>query len=415
MGTAAVGQINLALEPLTAQGVQAVLPNTVLAATINTGITQPATNVAGYHLELTVLANTVTGAITITGTNAAGGAITEVTPTIPIPPVDGQSPELECFKYVTAQAFYSLTSLTVPGGMVAGGGLARVGAMVYGKYLLPSEFKYDDKRGEYSPNEHRGFSARHTNIQHLTIEEGGDITQSLYPETSLWIAYLLFGNPASIDTASNTSTTLLKSAATSSPITLTTGPGPDSTIQFVVSSSVAIGVITVTGKNYAGATITEAVAANGSNGNGTFVTVNTYWSITSITYTGLGSASIDINAINGPNSLLLATSVIATMTLTTPPLAPGQQLIFVVAGTAVAGTITIVGTNPRGQGYYRSDYRACHGRGQLLHKQYLCYRYHQPVYDDRNDSRDHSGLQYVWLDLQMERYCQCHHLPYSLS
>ena len=348
MGTAAVGVINIDLESLTNQGVQPLLPNTALATNIASGFTQPV-NGTGVHIEMTVLANTTTGVVTINGTAPGGAVISEPTPTVPAPPANTQSPELAAFKYVTTQAFATVTSVTMPSGLANGGGLIRLGGIDFGKYLLPSEMKYDDKRAEYSANEHRNLPARHTNVMHLPIEETGDITQSLYPETSLWIAYMLFGNPVFIGPASNAATTLLKSAASASPIVLTTQPGPGSQIQFVVSGSTATGNITINGTNFLGAAISEVVAANGTNGNGTYTSVNAYWTITSITYTGLTTGSITVNAINASNNLLVGTAVAANMTLATPPLLPGQNLIFSVSGTAIAGTITVVGTDPRGR------------------------------------------------------------------
>src|SRR6266851_2204523 len=94
----------------------------------------------------------------------------------------------------------------------------------------------------------------------------------------------------------------LKSAATSSPITLTTAPTTIAAacyLQFVITSASASGVISVSGVNFAGGSINETLSPSG---NGTYTTTNAYAGTPTITYTGLTSASINVNGLALPYS-----------------------------------------------------------------------------------------------------------------
>jgi hypothetical protein len=56
-----------------------------------------------------------------------------------------------------------------------------------------------------------------------------------------------------------------------------------------------------------------------------------------------------------PTSLLSSTAIAASMTLTTPPSAPGQFLIFTISSNTASGTIVVNGTDQYGNPYASSE------------------------------------------------------------
>ncbi len=95
----------------------------------------------------------------------------------------------------------------------------------------------------------------------------------------------------------------LKSAATSSPITLTNPPTNISLLgtflQFVITGAGASGSIAIVGTDYVGNALSETVSATG---NGTFTSVNAYFATSSIAVTGLTGYSINVVGLGKPFS-----------------------------------------------------------------------------------------------------------------
>lgn len=56
-----------------------------------------------------------------------------------------------------------------------------------------------------------------------------------------------------------------------------------------------------------------------------------------------------------PTVLLASTAIAVSMTLTTPPVAPGEFLIFAITSNTASGTIVINGTDPYGNAYGSSE------------------------------------------------------------
>lgn len=344
MGSSGLGVAAFALEPPGAQGEQLLLAATAMAASVVVSNNPPGNQ--GGRVELTALGVTTPGTVTVNGTSPSGASINEVTSNIPAQASNVQSPEIGAFKYLTQKIFATVTSLACSAGLLTGGGLVRAESIVAEKYLFPADdFELNPIYGTESANEFSNVPVRHRNIQQLLLDSAWQYTQSLYPETSLAIAYLLFGAPVSVLPLA-ASTTLLKSAATSSPISLTPAVlPPGSILQFVVSGAGAAGTIVLAGTNFQGATIGETITASG---NGTFPSTLNYWTITSITVTGLTGYSINVNSI-GP-SQLNANGLCSTYSgVTTQPALPGMGLIFVVSGASTGGSIVLAGTNPMGQ------------------------------------------------------------------
>jgi hypothetical protein len=94
---------------------------------------------------------------------------------------------------------------------------------------------------------------------------------------------------------------VLKTAATTSPITLTTGPtnqgASGAFLQFVITGASVGGTIAVTGTDVTGTSVSDNLAPSG---NGTYQTTNAYIAVTSITVTGLTGYSITVNGLTSP-------------------------------------------------------------------------------------------------------------------
>lgn len=141
--------------------------------------------------------------------------------------------------------------------------------------------------------------------------EGSDEVQVvMLANNSTWASGRIFSGGITVDGAANNTSGVqigqqasltLKSAATTSPITLTNIPTTVSLLgcflQFVITGASTSGTISVSGTNY------QDSAANDTlnpTGNGTYVTTNSYESVSSITWTGLTGASINVVGLGVP-------------------------------------------------------------------------------------------------------------------
>lgn len=72
-------------------------------------------------------------------------------------------------------------------------------------------------------------------------------------------------------------------------------------------------------------------------------------------YTCIGNTPTITTIPSSATSLLASTAIAATMTLTTPPTAPGQFLIFAITTNTASGTIVVNGTDQYGNAYGSSE------------------------------------------------------------
>jgi hypothetical protein len=133
--------------------------------------------------------------------------------------------------------------------------------------------------------------------------EGSDVMQVvILASTVSWKGGTVFG-PSHFGSGiqiGQKATGILKTAATTSPITLTNAPNtvaPSVILQFVITGAGASGSLALVGFDIAGGALSETVTCSG---NGTFVSVNAYSSLTSATVTGLTGYSITINGLGVP-------------------------------------------------------------------------------------------------------------------
>lgn len=72
-------------------------------------------------------------------------------------------------------------------------------------------------------------------------------------------------------------------------------------------------------------------------------------------YMLIGTTPVVTTVPSSSTSLLASTAIAATMTLTTPPTAPGEFLIFTITGNTASGTIVIGGTDQYGVAYASTE------------------------------------------------------------
>lgn len=72
-------------------------------------------------------------------------------------------------------------------------------------------------------------------------------------------------------------------------------------------------------------------------------------------YMAFGNTPTITTVPSAGTSLLASTAIAATMTLTTPPTAPGQFLIFAITTNTLSGTIVVNGTDQFGNAYASSE------------------------------------------------------------
>lgn len=309
--TAAKGQINIILEALANQGMTPLLSNAAAAASLSL-TTQPVTSAnAGSRLVVWVMSAPTSGSVptfTLTGTDINGNAQSEGPINVPFANPAAQNAVVGKFEYVTTKIFKTVNANGLTTTNLSGTGAT---ISVYGvqgaKYLVPGVLKSKKKFEKFSPNEHRNLLDKDTKRQQtknvVTLEE---LAQTVYPENSIWVAYMVTGSVPTITTIPASPTTKLAATAVSgSPLSLTTQPvAPGEALILTVASSSATGTIQLTGTDHYGNTgVTETIAANGngSNGNGTYYSANIYSAINAsgIVVTGLTSGTLAVTGVFG--------------------------------------------------------------------------------------------------------------------
>src|SRR5579885_1779408 len=228
--TAAKGQINICLEPLTNQGLQPLLVNAAAAASMSL-TNQPVTSTQqGARLVIWVMSAPTSGSaptITIAGTDSNGNAITAGPITIPFASPAAQSAVVGKWEYVTTKIFKTVNASGITTTNLSGtGATITIQGAQDGKYLEPGVLKAKKKLEKFSPQEHRNLLDRHTRrVQTKNVCTLDELSQVIYPENSLWLAYMLTGSTPTVTTLPASPTSLLASTAVSgSPLSLTTQP-----------------------------------------------------------------------------------------------------------------------------------------------------------------------------------------------
>jgi hypothetical protein len=297
MGTAAKGTLGLVLENIASPGPPLLYSGPASASFSLT--TQP-NGSTGMRLFIIVQGNTTTGTVTIVGTAPGGSAATETTPTIPIQ-LASQSAQVNAFEYVTT-AIYS----TVNASGVTITGLTNAQISIYGiqtaKFLIPSLAQFSNPYDYFSPQEARGLLDRDTkNLQLIKKSTIDKLDQALYPENSLFAAYMGVSANPQVSTIPAAPTSLKASALVSgSPISLTTQPTPPGMVLiFTVTGASASGTINITGVNQWNIAVNNEVIT--ASGNGTYYSANVYSSVAAsgITFTGLTGGSVTITGVYG--------------------------------------------------------------------------------------------------------------------
>lgn len=301
MGTSAKGTLGVVLESLTTPGLQLLYSGAVSASFSLT--TQPSGS-TGMRLLILVQGNTATGTVSVAGLNVSGGSISETTPTIALPPA-GQNSTVTEAEYVTTNVYASVNS-----NGVTTTGLTNGIITIYGiqgaKYLIPCLADIEKDYKYFVPKEARGLLDEETSMQQQVIDgKISKIDQALYPEDSLFLAYMGISNTPTVTTIPASPTSLKSSAAISGgPFSLTSQPlTPGQVLIFTVTGSSATGTIAITGTNQYGVAVSETItaAAGGSNGNGTYYSSNVYSAVNAsgVAFTGLTSGSCAITGVFG--------------------------------------------------------------------------------------------------------------------
>lgn len=304
--TAAKGQINLVLENLSNQGMTPLLNNAAIASSMSL-TSQPLTSPGtGQRLVLWIQNAMATGTITIAGTDINGNSISEGPITIPQMNAAVQSSFVGKWEYETVKVFKTVNAngITTTG---ATNSTITIQGISAAKFEIPGILKTKKKFDKFSPNEHRNLLDKDTRrMQTLCKVTVDELSQPcVYPENSIWIAYMLTGSVPTVTTLPASPTSLLSATAVAATMSLTTQPSyPGMAFILTVASSTAVGTIGITGTNQFGQSgITETINANagGSNGNGTYYSANVYSSIaaSAITTTGLTSGTLAISGVYG--------------------------------------------------------------------------------------------------------------------
>lgn len=310
MGTAAVGSIGFAFEPLATPGEQVDNANAILAygaVAATTSATNQPSGSSGMRLHIYVYNNTATGTVTVSGKDLSGNSVSETTPTIPVTNPAALTQEQGRFDYVTKQVYASIDSSGITTTGLTGGNI-KIGGIAAARYLMPATAKIIAKYGQTNPDEHRALPDMTTHKIQTVKDVDVELEQILYPDESLWVAYALLNNAVSgsITTSPGTATSLLSSTAVAgSPLSLTTQPtAPGMKLIFVVTSASGSGTIALTGTDVYGHAATETIAGSG---NGTYYSTNTYSAIAAsgIAVTGFTSGSVAITGVYGWNRTFL--------------------------------------------------------------------------------------------------------------
>lgn len=371
MGNAALGRIGIALESLTNPGMVLLLGPTLISNLPASLTTQPnavsgQSIWSGMRIYVEVRGNNQTGTLTFTGKDfsQAQNALSETTNVIPIAGTGANQGPF--YPYTTKAVFSAINASGVTvGGSGLTGGIITIWGVQAARFATPAMFEVpEEKNPPYSPQEIRGTLSRNTNIQRLNriVDVPAFKTTFLPDNNALWFGRSTIGSsPTQGFLPANASALALKTSSVVSggPFSLTTQPnvlGAYAQLQFVVTGSSVVGTIVVAGISRSGAAISETIQANGTNGNGTYTSVNFYQTVNAsgVSFTGLTSGSCAINGLYPTQLLAITTvaSIVATpASLTAQPntVGPDSLLQITVSASSANGVIGIAGTNRFGQ------------------------------------------------------------------
>lgn len=304
--TAAKGQINLILEALANQGMQPLLTNAAAAASMSL-TTQPVTSQnAGSRLVVWIFNAPTSGSvptITIAGTDINGNSITEGPINISFASVKAQNSVVGKWEYVTTKIFKTVSANGITTANLTSATTISVLGAQGAKYLIPGVLKCKKKLDKFSPQEHRNLLERHTNrVQTKNVCTLDELSQVLYPENSLWLAYMLTGSVPTVTTLPASPTSKLASTAVSgSPLSLTTQPvAPGEFLIFSFSGTSVAGTVAIAGTDINGNAQSETVTIPANN-SGNYYSANLYKSVNAsgLTITGLTAGSITVTGVFG--------------------------------------------------------------------------------------------------------------------
>lgn len=308
--TAAKGQINICLEPIDNRGMQPLLTNAAAAASMSL-TTQPVTSsVQGARLVVWVMSAPTSGTvptITIAGKDINGNSITEGPVNVALANPAAQSAVVGKWEYVTTKLFASVDASGITTtGLVGTGATVTVQSAQGAKFLVPGVLKAKKELKKISPQEHRNLLDKDTHrVQTTNVCTLDELKQVLYPENSLFVAYMITGSVPTVTSIPATPTVKLAATAVSgSPLSLTTQPvSPGEKLILTVASSTATGSIQISGTDNYGNTVSETItcAQGGTNGNGTYYSSNVYSAVAAsgITTTGLTTGTLAISGVFG--------------------------------------------------------------------------------------------------------------------
>lgn len=315
--TAATGQINICLENLSHQGMQPLLTNAAPASSMSL-TTQPVTSaVQGARLVVWCMSapQAGNGTITIAGKDIAGNSISEGPITIPAPPIGAQSAVVGKWEYETTKLFASVDSSGITTtNLASSGATLTMFAIQGGKFLLPGKLKTKKKPEKFSPEEHRNLLDKDTHrVQTKNVCTLDELSQVVYPENSLWVAYMITGSVPTVTTVPASPDSLLASTAVSgSPLSLTTQPtAPGEFLIFAFTGTTTAGTVAISGTDIYGNAQSETVSIPANN-SGSYYSANLYKSVdaSGLTVTGLTSGSMTVSGVFGWKYVFLPGAVV---------------------------------------------------------------------------------------------------------
>lgn len=320
--TAAKGQINLILEALANQGMTPLLVNAAPSASMSLTTQPVVSSVSGSRLCVWVMfAPTAgNGTFTLTGTDIGGNSLSEGPITVPAPNVNAQNGVVGKFEYVTTKIFKTINASGLTTTNLSGtGALITVQGVQGAKFLIPGKLKCKKKLDKFKAKEHRNLlDAVTSNVQTLNKTTLEELSQVVYPENSLWVAYMITGSVPTITTVPVSPTSKLTSTAVSgSPLSLSTQPvAPGEMLIFAFSGTAVAGTVAVSGTDINGNALSETVTIPASN-SGNYYTQNVYKSVSAsgITITGLTAGSITITGVFGYQYVFLPGDVVYSATI----------------------------------------------------------------------------------------------------
>jgi hypothetical protein len=305
--TAAKGQINLCLEPLNNRGLQPLLTGAAAAATMSL-TTQPVTSTQqGARLVIWVMSAPTSGTpptITIVGKDITGATVTEGPVTIALANPAAQSAVVGKWEYTTTHIFASVNASGITTTNLSGtGATITIQGAQAGARQVPSVLKTKKKLEKISMQEHRNSLDRHfKRVQGKNICTLDELSQILYPENSIFQAFMLTGSVPTVTTLPATPTSLLASTAVSgSPLSLTTQPtSPGMMLIFSFTGTSVAGSVAISGTDHYGQAASETIAIP-ANQSGNYYSSLCYSAVAAsgLTITGLTGGSVVVSGVYG--------------------------------------------------------------------------------------------------------------------